>query len=267
MLQTTHRKSLILISVAVLSLGAMLAAAPSSSNSPDTVLEQLAVAKAQRSARMLQSWKNSDTPFIDIRKQVDEAVAAGTSAQTLAKTYKNLAQAKPGDAKSQFRWAYAAFRASDAVSISQNRPRLEGVPDALWKVSNPRSYEYDRLMFLTTNAVSRQSATQPLGERLLRRNPEDEEVIYTMIPLLTLSGGADLQRAKDYSRVLVEGQPKSLKYNLILGYALSANASNTKADIQQAVSVYQRSLQLSPPAELRGRIEAVIRVLRKKQNV
>ena len=126
-----HKTPLLLVVL----LGAITAGAIAQSrmpqNPPDTVEEQFALQKAQRKAQMLEEWKGSDAPYVAIQRQIDRAVAAGQTPQTLARISKLAAQAKSRDPQAQFRCAYAAWKGSDAVSAGIDRPLLEGVAHSL----------------------------------------------------------------------------------------------------------------------------------------
>ena len=89
--------------------------------------------------------------------------------------------------------------------------------------------------------------------------------MYAFIPLLMLREGGDVERGIRYAKQLVKTSPNSLKYNLMLGFVYTASPFNTPSHGRQAIQVLEKCLRLSPPQEVRGRINTVLGMLRKQQ--
>lgn len=95
------------------------------------------------------SLDGNDAPYKQIRLGIDSLVNKGTKARDLAKRYKITAQQHPSDAETMFRWAYAAYIASDHWNRDvRSTKELCGIYGWMGQPKNPKSFEYARLRFL-----------------------------------------------------------------------------------------------------------------------
>lgn len=201
-----------------------------------------------------ESWTGSDTPFLRIKRDMNKQVAQGQHWGDLVATYEYRSQRAPQNAEAQFRYAYAAWQASQTMWDGEKiTPLLIRPLEALGRPASPRSYEYTRLHWLLEHRAGVNKGRMPiigLGKRLIARNPKDHVVRYFLVEELVLSDvKADVtSEAVSYARQMAKDSPNNAATYSLLGDVLR-NASFLAHDpvlADQALASYNRYLQMTP---------------------
>jgi len=249
---------LTILGIGIIGVGAICVAQSINKNIPQSdepttrlsIDEQIKLAKAAREERIREKWTGDEKPFLDIQREMDEAIAQGQSAKTLASDAKAAAVQSPQDAQAQFRWAYAALKAVPSISEKEDDARgLHGIAQAMWKAESPRSYQYDRLLFLIETFFVTARELRPLGERLLDHNPNDLKVIARFVWMLKIGQEPqETQRALKYTQQLIKSEPNNPRYLAMLGdvYYWTTTGTRRRSDADKTVAAYQRYLKVAP---------------------
>lgn len=200
-------------------------------------------------------WTGDDHPYLEIRREIDAAIAGGGNLQVLLQAYQTQAHQKPTDPQAQFRWGYLAYRMAITKPHSVDKDQiLSYAGAALEDAPSPHAYEYSRLRFLAREHVLISSHLKSLGERLIERNPKDEEARYALIHVLSDTfyppkTAAALTNA-DY---LLREHPKNARL-----YAIIADihfgewlTHKQKSEGDNAIASWQKSFQLASPRKQR----------------
>jgi len=121
-------------------------------------------------------WNGNDKPFVRAAQSINTSARNRAKLVQVATQLRAQANAKPTDALVFFKWMVASWQ------LSQNQTRREGerwlvpVADRAFRLNFPRSYQYARYTFLVMAFTKPTPALQPLGNRLLKRNPRDQDV-------------------------------------------------------------------------------------------
>ncbi len=224
-----------------------------------------------------EEWTADSRPFTLIRRSIDNALTKEAKPAALALRYKAEAQKKPRDPQAQFRWAYAAYREFMAVyavryPTGEDSLRLyrAGVALDVFPAPSPRSYEYTRLRFLVQVVQFPARELTQVGRRLIRHNPQDDEVMYRFLSVLAQIVSTDDERAEylAIAQKLVQRDPKIAKYHAGLGgaYKTMWQQTKSKADAAKAIAGYRKYLELAPPNALfRKRAQWWIDYIQKNQ--
>lgn len=200
-------------------------------------------------------WMGREGTYRHIRLSTDQAFRKKLSRARLQQyaRYERQAQGKPSDAQAQFRWAYAAFNAALRMpSGSREQQMTFGlVSNALARPKSPRAYEYARLRFLVTAAISPDTRLKTVGRRLVSRNPKDYDVKYLLTDILDPgSNPAEKREALSYAQDLfhLDARRSTPGVHAVIGsiYWRSWRRTKTQEDADNAIAAYQRFLQLAP---------------------
>lgn len=227
-----------------------------------------------------QEWTDDDKPYVELRKTIDGKIAKTSSRADIKKAYEELRLAalkNPSDPQAQFAWAYAAWRISnidpllaDPTLKKYDRPDLKLLSKPNLTLRNlssaPSTYQWARLRFLLEMANFAAPELGVLGQRLLRRNPKDDEIIYPFVKVAPLDTLQQQQQALRYVQLLFQQDPTESKYHALSGhvhfgiYALTGN----RVEQTKAIAAYRKFLQIAPPNHpFRNQAQRVIRLIQK----
>lgn len=204
-----------------------------------------------------QAWTNDDKKYQQIKNSVDKKIASGIKPDVLRIKYGVQAEAQRESPEAQFAWAYAAWKTIGSTPTSAQRIKyLEGVPEALAHVAFPRSYAFARLRFLTE---SDNPGLRNLGERLTKRDPNDEAIKYQLMNVYdTILFRDDLfksippgvrENALAYSQNFIHAHPENPSYRAASGSLhldLWKRNNHNRQEGDQAIADYQEYLHLAP---------------------
>lgn len=200
-------------------------------------------------AWLTRPWIGDDKPYRVIRERVEAAVAQGESPQALMQRYKVPAQTNRLDAQAQFAWAYSAHEALLAHTVDfANASAL----DALSTTGVEDVYEYTRLRFMLTQEANPNSDNlylKSLGERLLKRNPDDKRVRQDLVYALC-TNRRGVGEALHIAHEGVQRHPEDAKMHATLASAYDSMFNWSRGrDIaarSKAIAEYKKYLQLAP---------------------
>lgn len=217
-----------------------------------------------------QEWTGDERPYRQARAELERRAASGQLTDAALRNYRASAQAQPTDPLASFRWGFAAYQAAKLAPRYHDRSRiLAGVELALQRAPSPRTYQFARLRFLIEGRDFPYPQLRPLGERLVRRDPDDVDVKHHFLKYLNVSRSpAEKERALAYARDLIRLAPQDPRSHFALGQVWMRiwNQSKSRSDADKAVAAYRKSLELEPPGrESRETIEQLIRLIQKEQ--
>lgn len=216
-----------------------------------------------------QAWTGDDQPYQRIRSEIDQAIAQKKNPDRLMQQYGLLAQKNPADPQAQFRWGCAAFAAAMQPSVSdiEGTGKLIGPRSALDHAPSPKTYEYNRLRYLMAAYSSPVPHLKALGDRLLRRDPTDDVVLFFQGGILNYSQlPADRQRARAYAENYLRRFPKKPgPYSLLASiHYRDAFLNHSSIDADKAITAYRRYLELEPSnSGTRGEVDYLIQNLQR----
>lgn len=211
-------------------------------------------------------WSGNAGPYKAIEAEIDKKIASGMSAKALADTYRKTAEEDVDSPLSQFRWAYAQRKAVLGAKHFDSG-QLIPVRDALDKANSPHVYEYTRLHFLIESELFPGQELLSAGKRLVKHNPNDEDVKYQVIHLLGSSRDiADKKQAVLLAQEMTASHPENADYHGNLGGVYLDMWFRTKSPkyASLATNQYHKYLSLAPPdAEYRKTVERLLKTLQK----
>lgn len=190
---------------------------------------------------MTQQWTADDTPYQQIQQEIEARLASDAPTNVIFQEYKQKMQ--PGDIRSLYAMGYAGLvtglaTADTLQEISHNDPQ--------------NIYLYTRLHFLLTRTVLANADLrylQPVGNRLLKRSPQDEMVHKNLVYALS-SSKAGVPQALVIAESWVAAQPKSAAAHAVLASVYDTLFSYSRATNQnycyKAVAEYKKYLQIAP---------------------
>ena len=194
------------------------------------------------------AWTADEKPFQSARVALVMAQQQHKDMLALAKQYGAAAKKRPNDALAVFKWGCAAWLAYNyGLNTAANAALFEAY-NALERTPSPHSYQYDRLRYLIDACNSRRGVKE-LGERLLKRNPNDFYVIYYQIGITYGSlSDTDNQRALELSKLLIQKYPKNPT-----GYERAGTTyeglwwcNKKKSDAQTAIDYFRKGKTFLP---------------------
>jgi hypothetical protein len=221
-------------------------------------LSNIATATAQPAqwwAWTKEPWKGNDQPYYRIRQSNNQLLKAkNLNDQTLAQLRASALQ-RPNDALARFRWAsYAYCLALLQPDVTVGSGKFSKLPEEFRQRPSPGVYEYTRMRYLMESYLLQSGPHMArLGERLLKRNPNDVPVKYYLVSHLFTGKPQDEQKSVKYAQELVRQHPREGSYYSLLGYSYKNQWWRTKnrRDAQLAVQNYRKYLQLSKPVGIR----------------
>ncbi len=202
-----------------------------------------------------ETWGGDDGPYQKARREIDAAVAAGTSPMHLARQYEAQADQNPKAPLDQFRWGYALWRTFTPTSTSAEKgTNKPGAFYSLAKIESPNTYNYARLRYLLSYQSGDLTA---LGERLIQRDNQDVQVKAHLALDYTTPGSKPYtlevkRRGIQLSEELIQSDPKYPQYHAILAeeYITSYYVNgHHRQDAAAAVVALKEYLTLAKPNE------------------
>jgi len=203
-------------------------------------------------AWLTRPWTGDDKPYRAIREHIEAAVAHGEAPKAIAQRYQVPAQRNRLDAQAQFAWAYSAhkvFLANPAVFADAS------ALDALSTTGVEDVYEYTRLRFMLTQEINPNTNNlylKNLGERLLKRDPDDKRVRQDLVYALC----TDKRGLSDALRIAQEGvrrHPEDAKLHATVASAYQSifdwSRARDSVARDNAVAEYKKYLQLAPQSD------------------
>ncbi len=208
-----------------------------------------------------EKWTASDTPYLQIRHEVDKALAEKKLTPALLEKHRKTSQESPNDLHALFRWGYTLLKAPYAgIDLGDIAFRTyTPIVQAMDKAPAPRSYQFARLRFLLMTLRYNHAELRDVGLRLLRRDPKDYHVKFLVVQHLSGSrSAAQRQQALELAQEMVREQPKRASAHSILGYVFQRRlflfGDLSAAD--KAIAGYQRFLELAPANQQKERAQA-----------
>jgi hypothetical protein len=233
-----------------------------------------------KAAQSTEKWTADDTPYVNIRREIDQAILDGTSPDSLLQKVQTEEQEHLKNPLSVFRLAYVAQQAAHYVyyHLSEGRKsilqtgtrkefltrqtqeliaRLSPANDAILGNPDPHSYEYARLKFLYgkigDEATRGSSSDFAEAKLLLEKNPHDWEVKQAFSMMLA-SGNikSRKEQALKYATEVVHANPSDPTAWETLGSVNGYFASVVSKEIYRtkyapaSLSAYQKCLELAP---------------------
>lgn len=215
-------------------------------------------------------WTGDDKPYIQVRNNIDKAIAKGQKPDVLLAKYKLLAEKSPKVSVAQFAWGYAAYKAAKAEVRDYNKSQMSigRARNAMEQLPSPRSYQYSRLHFLLAAAGLPQLELLDVGKRLAQRNAKDWDVKFYIVSIMMNGPHPNKQEALKYAQENVKANPKRPSSYTSLGsiYWWSWRQTGSKVDADKAIAAYRKYLQLERPNhEFRSIAERIIKRIQESQ--
>lgn len=181
--------------------------------------------------------------------------------------------ANPSSRILTYKWALATWLSADThIHWAKRAQRFYRVRAALQVLSPPYNYELARIRFLYISFFDNGRRVRPLGEALLKRNPQDFEVQFGQIKVL--EGIYALHADPDVRSELIElgerllaDSPDASRAHGAKGsvYLSLWNANRTSRDLaDKAIAEYTEYLRLAPSDDwFRRSAEKIIAQLRR----
>jgi hypothetical protein len=203
-----------------------------------------------------EKWDGNEKMYRDMRLAIDKQIKQGANPIELARQYQKQARSWT-DSPGQYRWAYAAYEAARKRGFPERDEALKGISmedirqaldQAADEEASARNYEYARLRFLAFARVWPESRLAPMGERLLRRNPEDYEVRYWTIQVQSPTTDPDGKVMLSHVNWILKNMPSNPMGHYLLGEAYSRIWMSTwdKNDSDKAIAAYNSYFQRVP---------------------
>jgi len=201
------------------------------------------------------SWTGDDKPYLEARTQIDRAILLGQNPSALLQSEEAKAKTNLNDSLAVFRWGYSACKVTfTQAKLVDNMELMSHVEPYLRTAPSPHTYNYSRLLFLGINYGSQDYDAKPLGERLLQRDPQDDDVKYQMIACLlgyNKRTKADEAQAIALGQSLLKNHPKSLGVHAQIANTYMAiwSSSYKQADANRAIAEYRVYQSLLAPSD------------------
>lgn len=209
-----------------------------------------------------ETWTADDQPYLLIQANIDKNITNGQNPDDLLMQCRKEALADPNNTKALFRWAYAAYRAASQVELAPSQVYLRfETPGSIYSVQTfmmknyAPSYHYTRLLFLLLNSDNVDSRTGELGQRLLKRNPDDKEVRYDMLVFKSWDSRPQVRRQAEQEAEHLAQQGSLGGYWVLADMYLRMlnvsrtqfpNAASTQTIANKAIEALGHYVQLAP---------------------
>jgi hypothetical protein len=154
-------------------------------------------------------WTAYERPFQTLRNSIEKVAGKQQKSPVVWSLYqghKEEARNNPNDVLTLFAWACAADRAAARRDLRSRVP-LSEIAAALERVPSPHSREYARIRYILESRMFVRRELKPLGERLLRADPNDYKVMHLLIEVPRPGMPQDKQRALKYAHTMIRNQP------------------------------------------------------------
>jgi len=222
----------------------------------------------RKSVWLTESWTAEETQWRRLRQDSEREIARSTNRGQLLQRLRSEAQKKLQDARVQYRWGYAVYRAA----VDGSAPAERAVPSAalaLATVPSPRAYEFARLRFLLESKQFPSPRLRGVGERLAKRDPKDYAVKYRLVKVLDPGLSAQQkQQALRHARDLVRLQPRraSAHASLASVYYRTWLVGKGQSDGNSAIAAYRKYLQLAPAKDsFRKQAQQIIKMIQQER--
>ncbi|RYX81103.1 hypothetical protein EON83_25520 [bacterium] len=163
------------------------------------------------------NWRwdaNEDLKYAKATREIDASLKGGVTSLALAKRYQKEVSNDMWNPMKNYRWAYAAWLARKKPKTKQESDTiLFPVIEQFEQVKFPGSYHYARIGFLANVYKQASPCLKRLGDRLLNKNPNDEDVKFYMIRVLANTfRPEDDKRALNYLESFRRQYPKNTYY-------------------------------------------------------
>lgn len=181
-----------------------------------TAKPQIAAARLQTRAEIEAQWRwtkqkgvGDNAPLVALRRSIDRTLAQGQTPQAVIDAYRQRLPKEGFSRNWAFGLAYAVYRASRQQSQDQRMEAVSRADGMLIDLGPPQPTEILRLRFLLNCQVYPNLHMKPLGERLVRRDPRDQDVKYHFVEFLNTFSPPERKRAIQYVQELVRAKPRS----------------------------------------------------------
>lgn len=198
---------------------------------------------------LAEKWASDDASY---KKVEGEVASSPLPLKVLESAAQTGAEKNPHSALAQFRWAFPLWKsiASDQPSSKRASTR-SAMFYALARADSPDTYRYARLRYLVSPSAAR---GENIGEKLLRRDPQDDEVKFNLIVDYAFDVGVtgnpkSKARALALCHQLMQTDPKRAKNYSVLGnvYEMSYSNKHNRADGLAAIAAAQKYISLVDP--------------------
>lgn len=183
---------------------------------PLVTLSQLSSISAPAVVWETEDWTANETPYLKAEKEVLQALNTKDVAQ-MKRVYTRLekqAAAQPNDALDQFRQATALSR---LILRGLNFPYTSRLRDHLSQLS-PHSYVFARTRYLVERAHDNFSPeVRAVGRRLLKRVPDDYQVLYYQATALDTRIPSERQESFAHAKRILQLRPNDYKSYYLMG--------------------------------------------------
>ncbi len=231
--------------------------------SPDKtpLITQITIPAPPQSLRWTEAkWTANDHSLQESKKKLDTQIMSGGDAKVVVSKYRDLALLNIATASDRFGSGYASHTNAVAIyswAYAAQQDYVyhhtgffdEQAYNALCAVDPNNSYEYTRLRFILTQEVNPNRGyleLEPLGKRLLRRNPSDAAVRKNLV--YALADSSQPEKALPYALAWTKQSPNNADAHFVLAYCyqnlLVQTLKGNYAD--EAGAEYRRYLSLEP---------------------
>lgn len=192
------------------------------------------------------SWKGNSAPYLRINHQINAAFTNKKRIEAVTQKYRAAAEAKPTDPLAVYAWGYAAY-AARPLGAPINPNDIPKLALAFSLPPDPGTYEYSRLRCAITIRWRPYAQLKPMGNRVLKRHPQDHDVKLGMINLLVVGSKTEQQQALSYAQQLVKDYPRSADSYSALAwvYDMKFGSYRNPADGDKAIAIYHQCIALS----------------------
>lgn len=201
---------------------------------------------------MYQPWKGDGKPFRSIRNKIDKEALSEQITGKTARLYAEKAAKQPYNAQVQFQAGYIALKVMENIrdpdNLYNSRDLAYPTEQALGRVPGPYTYEYDRLRFLIDVRCLTGAPLKELGRRLVLHNPQDYDVLFRLVSLLSISNPSERHESIVDAKRLVLLKPDRPSAYAQLGsvyYCIWA-FSKSKKDAAKALLAFNGYLRIAP---------------------
>ena len=188
-------------------LFAVIFALPSLAQTPPRYTATVSAKYAYRCIWTKEKWQGDDTPYRAVRLQIEKALRAGKSADTLIAYYRNEYEQKPTDNLKLFAWACAVVL--PRVLHLRDDTDFQYVCRAYDKSKPPHTFEYMRLRYLTEAQYGSNDYTTALGERLIAQDKNDFYILFYLWKDIMSDAPGAKEKSLGYARRIIELKPAS----------------------------------------------------------
>ncbi len=210
-----------------------------------------------------ETWSDNNKSYIAARKVIDNDFSHDRVTLTYLSDLEASWERNESDPLRVFRWAYAHHRARGL-----HPPLLLNIffPDSFFnQAPAPHSYQYTRVRFLSKMDFGRYRELMPVGQRLLKKDPNDFDVEYAYANCFGESLSPEQKiAALAYADQLIQKYPAkpsvyAVKGGVYLSYWID---HRNRQDAVKAIKWYQQYLKLAPANyEWRKHAESTIALL------